>query len=129
MPAASGPVSGASSEGAESMTTKAQLKALRRNGRLDVRGLYVGRGFWECIRTLNPPADLAKAKAPTLIIHGTGDGTVPYSDSTLFLKAARSRGVRTERLTIPGADHAFPSAEWRNKIIAATVDWLKETLL
>jgi hypothetical protein len=111
------------------MTTKAQMETLAKAGRLDVRGLYVGRGFWECIKRIDPPAALAKAKAPALIIHGTGDGTVAYSDSSLFLKAGLSRGIRTERLTVPGADHAFPSAVWRNEVIDATVNWLKETLL
>jgi len=113
----------------EAMTTKRQRSALLKTGRLDVGGLCVGRAFLEATRRLDPPSALAKSRASALIIHGTGDETVPYSDSTVFLRSARARdGIRTERFAVKGADHVYSSVPWRDAVVEATVGWFKETL-
>jgi uncharacterized protein len=112
-----------------SLAPRGAMKAMTRDGRVDMWGLYVGKAFWEVSSKLDPPAELAKSKAPVLIIHGTADTTVPYVNSTDYLRAARSRGIRADRLSISGADHGFSSVFWIESVIDATVEWFKETLL
>ena len=63
-----------------------------------------------------------------LVVHGTDDDTVPYSNSDDFLQAGRSRDIRTERVTIEGADHTYDRVDWRDEAVESTVAFLKETL-
>jgi dipeptidyl aminopeptidase/acylaminoacyl peptidase len=105
-----------------------QQAILEKTGRLDIGGMYAGRAFWRERGKIDPLAALARSKAPVLIVHGTGDKSVPYSDSTLFLRTARARGIRAERLPVDGANHVFSSVPWRNSVVEATVKWLRETL-
>jgi pimeloyl-ACP methyl ester carboxylesterase len=53
---------------------------------------------------LNVAASAAKIKVPWLIVHGTGDETVPSTDAERLHEL--SLGVSTLRL-IAGANHAF----------------------
>ena len=102
---------------------------LERTGRLDIGGMYAGKAFWREREKIDPPAALARSKAPVLVIHGTADKSVAYSDSTLFLRTARARGIRAERIPVEGANHVFSSVPWRNLVVEATVKWFEETLL
>lgn len=111
-----------------SLAPRGAMKAMAKHGRVDMGGLYVGKAFWEVAERLDPPAALARCKAPVLIIHGTADRTVPFVNSTDFLRAARSRGIRTERLSIIGSDHGFSSVPWTESVLDATVKWFAETL-
>ncbi len=108
---------------------KKDLKRIREEGRLDIGGLYLGNAFLETLPGIDPPAELAKSRAPALVIHGSGDEGVPYSHSGDFLRAGKARGIRTERLRIEGSDHVYSSIPWRNEVIEATVSFLKETLM
>ena len=42
---------------------------------------------------------------PTLIIHGTADRTVPYSQAVTLDKMLTSKNITHKLVTIPGADH------------------------
>jgi acetyl esterase/lipase len=42
---------------------------------------------------------------PTLIIHGTGDRTVPYSQAVNLDKMLTSKNITHKLVTVPGADH------------------------
>lgn len=112
-----------------SLAPRGAMKAMEKEGRVDMGGLQVGRSFWEAAASIDPPGALAKCKAPVLIVHGTGDDIVPYSNSTAFLRAARRRGIRCERLSIEGSDHGFSRHAWSEAVIDATRDWFVETLL
>jgi serine/threonine-protein phosphatase 2A regulatory subunit B' len=56
--------------------------------------------------------------APVLVVHGTRDETVPYSDAGALVRARRSAGRPVTLLTIRGADHslavgdATPASAW-----------------
>ena len=61
----------------------------------------------EIYRIASPIAQ-ANAKAPpTLLLHGDADTTVPHQQSVEFQKALRSKGVKAELVTAPGAGHGF----------------------
>ena len=49
----------------------------------------------------NPPA----LKPPTLLFHGTADGTVPAQSSRDLATAAKGLGWPLQYVEIPGADH------------------------
>jgi acetyl esterase/lipase len=44
---------------------------------------------------------------PSLLLHGTEDGTVPYEQSVRFCEAVREAGGHAELFTAEGASHAF----------------------
>ncbi len=108
---------------------KGALNELKKHGRTDIGGLYLGRRFWDTICTIDPPAELAKSKAPALLVHGTADTTVPPVNSKDLLRAGTTRGVRTELFTVKGADHLFSSMACKEQAIGRTVAWFEETLL
>ena len=45
--------------------------------------------------------------APTLLLHGTGDQTVPFTQSTAFQRRLQELGVRTELYSAEDAAHGF----------------------
>jgi len=112
-----------------SLAPKGAERMMDKYGFVDMGGLAVGRAFWETARKLDPPAELAKSKAPVLIIHGTADKTVPYVNSTDFLRAAKGRGIASKRVSIPGSNHGFWRCEWGRAVLDATASWFEETLL
>ena len=51
--------------------------------------------------------------APFLLLHGTADQTVPYSQSVEMLKRLKDAGVEAELFTAEGAGHTFwASKQW-----------------
>jgi dipeptidyl aminopeptidase/acylaminoacyl peptidase len=46
-----------------------------------------------------------------LLLHGTADATVPYSQSEDMLKRLRAAKVPAELFTAPGAGHGFFNSE------------------
>lgn len=107
---------------------KKAFDAIESTGRLDVGGLCITRRFVEDAAATDPAASLAGSGAPALIIHGTGDQTVPFADSTIYLRARKGNSARTERLAVEGANHVFSRADWRKQVIDATAGWFRETL-
>ncbi len=61
----------------------------------------------ELYRQISPFSHIDAKDPPFLIIHGTGDKTVPLSDSERFAGALKTAGVAHELLIIPGAPHSF----------------------
>jgi pectinesterase len=66
---------------------------------------------------------------PFLIVQGDMDRTVPHAQSEAFQAALKSKGVKCDFITIPGAQHRINDwdkfdPEWREKVIV----WLNEKL-
>ena len=55
----------------------------------------------------SPVAHVSKTSPPFLILHGTGDTTVPYQQALEMQKALQAVGVRAELYTAEGAEHGF----------------------
>lgn len=64
---------------------------------------------------------------PTLLIHGDADELVDVSNSERIHAAFQDRGVQTEMIIIPGAEHGFRGAD-ATRASAAMVDWFERTL-
>lgn len=65
---------------------------------------------------------------PTLLIHGDKDQLVNISNSQIIFDALKKNNVKTEFITLPGADHGF-RGEDAKRAMSATVNWFEQTLL
>lgn len=81
------------------------------------------------MRTISPLFALRPGLPPFLLIHGTEDRSVLYSQSVTFQKRLQELGVPCELITVPNAQHGLPSlneqgTDYREKMIA----WIFRTL-
>ena len=83
------------------------------------------------VELASPVHHAARATAPVLLIHGTGDTVVPYRQSELMHAALVAAGKPSELLLLDGAPHAF-QVSWRgeaNQRANSAMDGLLERLL
>ncbi len=57
--------------------------------------------------TRDPRRDAARLPAPALVVHGTRDRTVPYSDAAALVGARRKAGRPVQLLTLRRGDHSL----------------------
>jgi acetyl esterase/lipase len=65
---------------------------------------------------------------PTLLIHGDKDQLVNISNSQMIFDALKKNNVKSDFITLPGADHGF-RGEDAKRAMAATVSWFEQTLV
>jgi len=73
-------------------------------------GKYLGCAPAQCaskVTLASPITHLDAKDPPTLLIHGEMDKVVPVSQSRAFDAALRVKGIASELLIIPAADHSF----------------------
>lgn len=80
------------------------------------------------INTLAPVQDVARKSRPTLVVHGTGDTTVPHDVGQRYVDALRQAGIPVTLHHIPGADHGFSAPAWREDLLRTVVEWNAATL-
>ena len=91
----------------------------------------VDAGSASALVRASPVTYLQKDMPPFLLIHGSGDEDVPYSQSVEMCKKMSSVGASCELLTIEGAPHGMdhwephPEFLWYKK---ALVHWLQKAL-
>lgn len=61
----------------------------------------------ELYKQASPHIYADKNDPPVLILHGTGDKTVPYQQSEFFAEALKKAGASHELIIIPDAPHTF----------------------
>lgn len=64
-----------------------------------------GPGVSRATLTADPRRAAARARVPTLLVHGTRDGTVPVGDVSRLAAARRASGLPTRVVRVEGADH------------------------
>ena len=89
---------------------------------MDMGGLIIGEQFLQDVKSLEIMKTSAKYKGPAVIIHGTGDETVPYSIASEYKKLYGNRASLT---LIEGADHTFQGAEWSSKLFSLTLKFIQ----
>jgi alpha-L-fucosidase 2 len=114
--------------------TPADLTYLMPEGELPPQGReYFGVKEGEDLKAWmkdNSPLTYAKpGMPPVLLIHGTADSKVPFSNSLRFQQALKAAGVPCELIAIRDGDHGMDSWEtvdpgYKTKMIA----WLGQTL-
>lgn len=83
------------------------------------------------IRNASPINHVRKGLPPFLLIHGTADKTVPYSQSRKMCEKIRSAGGACEVFAVEDADHGI--GKWETDPAfqaykAKMIDWLRVTL-
>jgi acetyl esterase/lipase len=78
----------------------------------------------------SPVNYVSKDDAPTLLVHGDADRTVPFTQSEMMEAALRKVGVPVKLIRIVGGDHGptFPGAKDPPDYKAAMVKWFDEHL-
>lgn len=61
----------------------------------------------DVLRAFNPIDNLDTNFPPTIFLHGDSDTDVPYEQSDMMHQSLKSLGIKTELVTIAGADHGF----------------------
>jgi acetyl esterase/lipase len=65
----------------------------------------------ELWKEASPITHVSKKAAPMLLLHGTGDKTVPHTQSVAMWDALRQAGVPAELYLVEGAAHGFFNSE------------------
>ncbi len=91
-------------------------------------GLALGRAFVEELPRIRPVDEIAGARGPVLILHGSEDGAVPVDTSLQYADVLAEAGVPCSRIVIDGADHTFASIEHERLVIQETVAWFHRHL-
>ena len=78
---------------------------------------------------MSPYHNIRKGLPPTLVLHGKGDTTVPYSTAEAYVKEATKTGLRAELAGYEDMPHGFFNFGRRdNKMFLATVTRMHEFL-
>mgnify|MGYP000008670509 CR=1 FL=1 len=108
----------------EVFQTKAEEKGVNESFETwDVGGLSIGKAFLDSILSFDAWDKLKNFQGKVMIIHGTGDETVPFSHSEEI-----SRKLGFELVRIEGADHVFSSEKWLRVLFEETLNFFKRTL-
>ncbi|MFW6060992.1 MAG: alpha/beta hydrolase family protein, partial [Phycisphaeraceae bacterium] len=98
------------------------------DGRPNIGAHLLHPRFFEDLQTLDPFTELARRTVPTLLVHGTGDETVPPDESLRYAGAIETAGGSAQRVTIDGADHGFAKPRWQQPLIEHVCEFMGQTL-
>jgi acetyl esterase/lipase len=75
-----------------------------------------------------PIRNVTREYPPTLLIHGTEDTDVPYSESKNMAEKLGAAGVKHEFITVPGAGHGLSGArpEETSRIASRALEFVRE---
>jgi len=76
----------------------------------------------------SPITNVAKAKAPALILHGEADRRVPIEQGEQMYMALKKNGIETEMVRYPREPHGFQEPNHQIDRIQRTVDWMDRFL-
>jgi acetyl esterase/lipase len=82
-------------------------------------GLFDGQPSPEQLAEAQAATYIGPDFAPTILIHGTKDGTIPYRSSIDFFDRLQAAGVPSALNLIQGADHAFDNGAPDAALVAA----------
>jgi acetyl esterase/lipase len=78
--------------------------------------------------SVSPILHVSGDDAPTLLVHGDKDTSVPLSNSERMHDAFRKSQVQAELIVMEGAGHAFPG-QYGSRAASALADWFDQHLL
>jgi uncharacterized protein len=112
----------------DGLSTPESVASLAQTGIADYEGNLVGVQFIRQFAEMKPLREIVKSKCPVLIVHGSGDETVPVQHADMYERALRSPKRLLKKVIIDRADHTFTKHIWERRVIDETLDWLAETL-
>jgi len=94
-------------------------------GAADYLGYSLKPAFFDALLGHQPFQETQKFAGDVLLVHGTGDDTIPVDYTFLLEKTFWLRGEgRCEKVIIFQADHTFSNGEHKKELFQATADWL-----
>lgn len=94
---------------------------MAKSGRFDLGGLWAGREFFADLAGWDIYRRAAPFPGRVLLIHGDADESVPLAASQRYQEIY---GAHAELQVVPGADHTFNRADWKDDVIRRTVEFL-----
>ena len=88
----------------------------------------VGKAFYEELPEISPSALIQQFTGPLLVIHGSGDETVPVSHGKRYHELMCGRDALTKLEIIDKGDHTFNTVAAEQAVIAKSVAWFQQTL-
>ena len=76
----------------------------------------------------SPITYAARARTPTLILHGETDDRVPLGQARELYHVLRSRGVPVDMFTYPREGHAFTEARHQRDLLERIAEWFRRWL-
>lgn len=110
----------------ERQDSAAEREALQRQGYYDYGPHRIGAGFRRSVRQVDVLEELASWRGPALIVHGSGDESVPVEHAARYQRALKGKTIVH---IIEGADHTYAGVAWEREAIEVTRDWLVGRML
>ncbi|MCY3741019.1 MAG: alpha/beta fold hydrolase [Candidatus Poribacteria bacterium] len=88
----------------------------------------VGKAFYEELPEISPSALIQQFTGALLVIHGSGDETVPVSHGKRYYELMRGRDALTKLEIIDKGDHTFNTVAAEQAVISKSVAWFQQTL-
>lgn len=88
----------------------------------------VGKPFYAELPKISPSRTIQRFQGALLVVHGSGDETVPVSHGERYYELMRDREAPTALEVIDKADHTFNTVAWEQAVIAKSVAWFQQTL-
>jgi len=89
----------------------------------EVTGLDSERDSAE-LKKLRPAENVTTAYPPTLLVHGKGDGDVPYEQAVKMKRALDSKGIANELVTVPSG-HSSQMIKNHPEIVTKALEFLE----
>lgn len=105
--------------------SKKDIEMVRKIGYYDLDGYLVGINFIDDLLATDIFSESSSYDKNVLLIHGTGDTSVPISTSEKYLKLYGNKGILH---SIAGANHTFTSKAFENEVLDNTVAFFENEL-
>jgi dipeptidyl aminopeptidase/acylaminoacyl peptidase len=92
----------------------------------DVGGNILGQDFLTELPDVHPAEEVARFPGPALIVHGTMDEIVPFTNADAFAAALAGRA---RKHLVSGANHTFTRVSWETEVLGVTADFFLAKLL
>jgi dipeptidyl aminopeptidase/acylaminoacyl peptidase len=84
----------------------------------------IGNPSDEDLARFSPARSVDTIRAPILLIHGTNDTIVPFSQSENFARLLKASSKNVQMIELPGEDHWLSTGESRLKLLTALEKFL-----
>jgi hypothetical protein len=95
---------------------------------VDLGGFPVGQAFFDVLPQVQPLQTITRFSAPSLVIHGTNDQSVPLLGGKEFAHILQRNHSASRFVEIENADHTFSSLAWSDRVLTLTREWFGQHL-
>jgi dienelactone hydrolase len=95
----------------------------------DQWGYLVCKQFYDALASINTLDEIAKTKAPLLLVYGSADDSVHQRDVDAFVGRMKDANVSLTTHVVDGADHIFMRYQWEKELLDVTIPWIAKQLM